>query len=120
MKILLKLYQLLKSAGNWIYESYDLVYKAEVQIWEYVMRDYENKKMKEILIRFNTKALPDDPLVWRVIVDGVEHLASGFEVTGFIQDGVSEYKGQRKWNVKCKGMLEWKGSKAIIAAEQFK
>mgnify|MGYP003330389640 FL=1 len=73
--------------------------------------------MKEILIRFNTKALPNDPLVWRIIVDGIEHLASGFEITGFIQDYTNEYQGETKWNVKCKGKLDWKGSKAIIVTE---
>lgn len=73
--------------------------------------------MNEILLRFNTKASLGDPLVWRVIIDGVEHLASGFEITGVVRDSVSEYKNEKKWNVGCKGTIRWEGSKAVIVTE---
>jgi len=68
----------------------------------------------EIILRFNTKAQPGDHLVWRVFVNGVEHLASGFSITGYASDIVSEENGVTKWNVGCNGRVRWNGTKAEI------
>jgi len=61
----------------------------------------------EILLRFNHKAAPDSPLVWRVSINGEWHFASGFEVTGKMYDVVSYEDGVKKYNVGCIGLATW-------------
>lgn len=82
-------------------------------VWK-IAKDRWLRPYDEIILRFNTKAQPGDPLVWRVFVNGVEHLASGFSITGYIHDIVSEENGVTKWNVGCKGRVRWDGTIANI------
>ncbi len=71
----------------------------------------------EIILRFNTKATDGDPLVWRVFVNGVEHLASDFEISGKVYNTNSIENGVMKYNVGCKGVVSWQGTKAIISTQ---
>ena len=81
-----------------------------------IVKDRWLRPYDEIILRFNTKAKEGDPLVWRVFVNGVEHLASSFEIEGWVYDIVS-YEGDiKKFNVGCKGRVRWDGSKALIIA----
>ena len=70
----------------------------------------------EILVRFNTKAPSGDPLIWRVIVNGREFLASGFQIHGYVYDRTSQENGVQKYNLGCLGRIRWNGSTAIIFA----
>jgi hypothetical protein len=82
-------------------------------IWK-IVKDRWIRPYDEITLRFNTKAEPGNPLVWRVFVNGVENLASGFEVHGYVYDALS-YEGDiKKYNVGCKGRVRWDGTKAVI------
>jgi hypothetical protein len=81
-----------------------------------ILKDRWISPYDEIILRFNTKALENDPLVWRIFINGVENLASSFEIHGYVYDVVS-YDGEiKKLNVGCKGRVRWVGSKAIIFA----
>lgn len=82
-------------------------------IWT-IVKDRWLRPYDEITIRFNTKAQQNDPMIWRIFINGVENLASGFEIYGYVYDLVNEYNGETKWNVGCRGRLRWDGSKAII------
>ena len=82
-------------------------------IWT-IVKDRWFRPYDDITVRFNTKAELGNPLVWRVFVNGVEHLASGFEITGYVHDIVNEHNGETKWNVGCKGRVRWSGTRAII------
>lgn len=82
-------------------------------VWK-IAKDRWLRPYDDIIIRFNTKAEPNNPLVWRVFINGVENLASGFEVNGFMHDVLSEENGVTKYNVGCKGRVRWDGSKATI------
>lgn len=82
-------------------------------VWK-IAKDRWIRPYDEIILRFNTKAKEEDSLVWRVYINGVEHLASGFEVHGYIYDQIS-YEGEvKKFNVGCKGRVRWDGTKAVI------
>jgi len=82
-------------------------------VWK-IAKDRWMRPYDEIILRFNTKAKEGDPLVWRVYINGVEHLASGFEVIGYMYDQIS-YEGEiKKFNVGCKGRVRWDGTKAVI------
>lgn len=81
-----------------------------------ILKDRWVKPYDEIILRFNTKAEENDPLIWRVFINGMEHLASGFEIHGYIYDIKSEEKGIMKYNVGCKGRVRWQNDKAIIIA----
>ncbi len=82
-------------------------------IWT-IIKDRWLRPYDEIILRFNTKAEEGDPLVWRVYINGIEHLASGFEVHGYMYDQIS-YDGEiKKFNVGCKGRVRWNGTKASI------
>ena len=82
-------------------------------VWK-IAKDRWIRPYDEILLRFNTKAKEEDSLIWRVYINGVEHLASGFEVHGYIYDQIS-YEGEvKKFNVGCKGRVRWDGTKAVI------
>jgi hypothetical protein len=82
-------------------------------IWT-IVKDRWLRPYDEITVRFNTKAESGDTLVWRVFINGVEHLASGFEIHGYVYDIVNQHNGETKWNVGCKGRVRWEGSKAVI------
>jgi hypothetical protein len=87
-------------------------------IWK-IVKDRWLRPYDEIELRFNTKAEPGSPLVWRVFINGVAHLASGFEIQGYVYDVLSDENGVTKYNVGCKGRVRWDGTKAdIIAARK--
>jgi len=81
-----------------------------------IIKDRWIRPYDDIIIRFNTKAKDGDPFVWRIFVNGIEQLATGFEVHGFIYDEISYENEIKKYNVGCKGRLRWDGTKAIIIA----
>ena len=70
---------------------------------------------QEILIRFNTKSNGSD-LVWRIFVDGKEHLASSIKIQGYIYDKKTIVDGEEKMNISCLGNIKWNGTKAKIKA----
>ena len=82
-------------------------------IWT-ILKDRWFRPYDDITVRFNTKAEPGSPLVWRIFINDVEHLASGFEITGYVYDIVNEHQGETKWNLGCKGRVRWYGTKAVI------
>lgn len=84
-------------------------------IW-HIVKDRWMKPYDEIILRFNTKAEQGDPLVWRIFINGNQSLASDFEVHGYAHAISSEYEGDTKYNVGCKGRVRWEGTKAIITA----
>jgi hypothetical protein len=84
-------------------------------VWK-IAKDRWAKPYDEIILRFNTKAEEGNPLVWRVFVNGVENLASGFEVHGYMYDVMSYERDVKKYNVGCRGRVRWDGSKAVILA----
>jgi hypothetical protein len=73
--------------------------------------------MSEILIRFNTNGTEDDPLKWRVFVDGEEHLASDFEVIGRMTGKKSDENGVAKYNIGCTGSITWENTVARIKTQ---
>jgi len=84
-----------------------------VYIWN-IIKDRWVRPYDNIILRFNTKASQDSELVWRVFINGVEHLANGFEIHGYVYDVKSQEKGIEKYNVGCQGRVRWVGSKAVI------
>ncbi len=70
-----------------------------------------------ISIRFNTlyEKSENQAYVWRVIVDGHEHLATDIEClvpTYGTKDEIAD--GVYKWHLSCNGQLTWDGTKAVI------
>lgn len=84
-----------------------------IYIWK-IVKDRWLKPYDDIILRFNTKAIEGDKLIWRVFINGIEHLASEFEIHGYVYDIKSEENGVIKYNVGCKGRIRWEGSKAVI------
>jgi len=82
-------------------------------IWA-IVKDRWIRPYDDIILRFNTKAEPNDPLVWRIFINGNQSLASDFEIHGYVYAVSSEYEGDTKYNVGCKGRIRWEGTKAII------
>lgn len=82
-------------------------------VWK-IAKDRWLRPYDDIIVRFNTKAEQGDPLVWRIFVNGVETLASGFEINGYVYDVKSLDGEVVKYNVGCKGRLRWDGTKALI------
>ena len=70
---------------------------------------------QEILIRFNTKSNGSD-LVWKIFVDGKEHLASTIKIQGYIYDQKTFVDSEEKMNISCFGNIKWDGTKAKIKA----
>jgi len=83
-------------------------------IWK-ILKDRWLRPYDEIILRFNTKA-GESPLVWRVFVNGNEHLAESFELHGYAYDVITHEDGVKKLNVGCKGRVRWEGKKAVILA----
>ncbi|MGZ3722715.1 MAG: hypothetical protein ACXVA9_07295 [Bdellovibrionales bacterium] len=64
----------------------------------------------KIQLRFNTEKEKIDGTLppWRVLVDGVEHLATAVRVE--VPTWTSEDllpNGQRKWHISCEGDISW-------------
>lgn len=75
------------------------------------------KPTSEIYIRFNTKNTgPEDPLVWRVFVNDIEHLASSISINGYVYDKVTYENGVKKLNIACEGKIYWHGTDVEIIA----
>jgi hypothetical protein len=87
--------------------------KKIIYIWA-IVKDRWLKPYDDIILRFNTKAGPNDPLVWRIFINGNQSLASDFEIYGYVYAVSSEHEGETKYNVGCKGRVRWEGTKAII------
>ena len=71
------------------------------------------KPTQHIQIRYNTK-VGDGDLVWRVVVDGKEKLASSIEIRGYVYGEQSIVNNERKMNIACDGKVYWSGSRAEI------
>lgn len=82
-------------------------------IWS-IVKDRWLRPYDDIILRFNTKAEPSDPMVWRIFINGNQVLASDFELHGYAYAVSSEYEGDTKYNVGCRGRVRWEGTKAII------
>jgi hypothetical protein len=70
----------------------------------------------KVSIRYNTKAISNEDLHWRVIIDGVEHLASNVIIncmsytTKDIIEGVGE-----KWHITCQPkQVQWMEKECIL------
>lgn len=83
-----------------------------------IVKDRWIRPYDDIVLRFNTKAQPGDPLIWRVFINGEEHKASSFTISGYVYDVCTEENGVAKHNVGCKGRVRWDGSKADILASK--
>lgn len=75
------------------------------------------KPVQHIQVRYNTK-VGDGPLVWRVIVDGREELASSIEIRGYVYGEQSIVDGDRKMNIACDGKVYWRGTRAEIVTSK--
>lgn len=71
------------------------------------------KPTQHIQIRYNTK-VGNGNLVWRVIVDNEEKLASAVEIHGYAYGESSFVNGEQKMNIACDGKVYWHGDHAEI------
>ena len=71
------------------------------------------KPNQHIQIRYNTK-VGDGDLVWRVVIDGEEKLASSIAIHGYVYGEQSIVNGDRKMNIACDGKVYWQGTRAQI------
>lgn len=71
------------------------------------------KPNQHIQVRYNTK-VGDGDLVWRVVIDGEEKLASSIEIQGYVYGEQSIVNGDRKMNIACDGKVYWQGTRAKI------
>lgn len=72
--------------------------------------------MSQIKIRYNTNAKPNDTLHWRVLINGVEHLASNVKILKHCETTKDEIEGVgTKWHITCEGAnWEWNDSEIVI------
>jgi hypothetical protein len=73
------------------------------------------KSNKHFQIRYNTKVGNGD-LVWRIITDEGEKLASQLEINGYVYGESSFVDGERKMNIACDGKIYWNGTAVEIVA----
>jgi hypothetical protein len=71
------------------------------------------KPTQHFQIRYNTKVEGGD-LVWRIIADGQESLASSIEIRGYMYGESSTVDNERKMNIACDGKIYWHGTRAEI------
>lgn len=71
------------------------------------------KPVQHFQIRYNTKVGNGD-LVWRIIIDGEEVLASSIEIRGYVYGESTIVDGERKMNIACDGKIYWHGTRAEI------
>jgi len=73
--------------------------------------------MGKIQLRFNTEKEKTDANAppWRVLVDGVEQLATSVRIevpTWTTEDLLST--GQKKWHISCEGTVSWDSTHCTI------
>lgn len=73
-----------------------------------------------ILLRFNNKAEPGSPFIWRVFVNDDEFAATSFRLIGELYPIISYEDGVKKYNVGCLGTLSWEGKKATIKSSDYR
>jgi hypothetical protein len=71
------------------------------------------KPTQHFQIRYNTKVNNGD-LVWRIIIDGKETLASHIYIHGYVYGESSLVNNERKMNIACDGKIYWRGTSAEI------
>lgn len=71
------------------------------------------KPTHHIQIRYNTKN-NGNGLVWRIIVDGQENLATDIVIHGYVYGETSHVDGEVKLNIACDGNIVWRGTFAEI------
>jgi|Laugresu1bdmlbsd_1035121.scaffolds.fasta_scaffold51484_2 hypothetical protein len=81
-----------------------------------VLKKYSKNNMTKVKIRYNTNAKSDEDLHWRVLINGVEHLASNVVInclsytTKDIIEGVGE-----KWHISCEPkQVQWMDKECIL------
>jgi hypothetical protein len=68
-----------------------------------------------IKIRYNTKAVGDDPLKWRVLEGDIEFLAEHVVILcGSYTSTDILSTGETKHHISCNGRLVWSGRTAIV------
>ncbi len=70
----------------------------------------------DIKIRFNTEKEKSNPNLpaWRVIINGVEHLAENIQLKAECWTSMDEISpGKFKWHISCKGIPQWDKDKKI-------
>ena len=69
-----------------------------------------------VKIRYNTKATSEDTLHWRVLIEGVEHLASNVVINCMTHTTKDYIEGfGEKWHISCKAtQVNWMGEECII------
>jgi hypothetical protein len=70
----------------------------------------------EVKIRYNTNAKSDDILHWRVIINGVEHLASNVIINCMTRTTKDYIEGVGdKWHISCNPtQIEWVDTECIL------
>jgi len=70
----------------------------------------------EVKIRYNTNAKSDDTLHWRVIINGVEHLASNVIINCMTRTTKDYIEGVGdKWHISCNPtQIEWVDTECIL------
>ena len=72
--------------------------------------------MRKVNIRYNTNAAEGDILHWRVVIDGIEYLASDVEVNTKLWTTKDFIEGIGwKWHITCESdTIIWNDTKCII------
>lgn len=79
------------------------------------IKKYILPEVQHIQVRYNQKC-GNSPLVWRVIIDGEEYLASHVEIHGWVYSESSMVEGERKMNLACRGRVKWYDTQVVIMA----
>lgn len=69
-----------------------------------------------VKIRYNTNAKSEDTLHWRVLIDGVEHLASNIIVNCMSYTTRDQIEGVgEKWHITCEPQqVKWMEKECIL------
>ena len=71
--------------------------------------------MALVQIRFNTEHMRDPSVLpWRVLVDGVERLASSVMILTSAWTTSQLLSGERKWHLTCVGEPVWDGEYCTV------
>ncbi len=73
--------------------------------------------MSIVKVRYNTKATENDPLKWRVLVDGLEFLADDVIMQGFTRTSTDLLpEGIVKHHISIEGTVTWIGCSAYVTS----